>query len=63
MGTATTGTFTTQQPQIVVQPGMRLAMEGPRERARQECEALAEMLARGPGKSASCVAPGTMRRP
>jgi hypothetical protein len=48
---------------VVVAPGMRLAMEGPRERVRQECEALAEMLARGPGKSASCVAPGTMRRP
>jgi hypothetical protein len=48
---------------VVVAPGMRLAMEGPKERLRQECEALAEMLARGPGKAASCVAPGTMRRP
>jgi hypothetical protein len=48
---------------VVVAPGMRMGMEGPRERVRQECEQLAASLVRAGFKAASCVSPGTMRRP
>jgi hypothetical protein len=48
---------------VVVAPGVRLAMEGPKQRVRKECEQLAATLVRAGHKSASCVYPGTMRRP
>jgi hypothetical protein len=48
---------------VVVAPGMRLAIEGPKERVRHECEQLAATLVRAGQKTASCVFPGTMRRP
>lgn len=48
---------------VVVAPGMRMGMEGPRERVRKECERLAEILVQAGHKAASCVFPGTMRRP
>lgn len=48
---------------VVVAPGLRLAMDGPQERVRRECENLAATLVSAGHKSASCVYPGTMRRP
>ena len=48
---------------VVVAPGMRMAMDGPKERVRRECEQLAASLVRAGFKAASCVFPGTMRRP
>jgi len=48
---------------VVVAPGMRLAMEGPKERVRRECEQMAATLVRAGHKSAACVFPGTLRRP
>lgn len=48
---------------VVVAPGMRLAMEGPKERVRQECEQLAAILVQSGQKAAICAFPGTMRRP
>jgi hypothetical protein len=48
---------------VVVAPGMRLAMEGPKERVRRECEQMAAMLVKAGYKSAACAFPGTMRRP
>ena len=48
---------------VVVAPGLRLAMEGPKERVRRDCEQLAIDLVKGGAPSASCVFPGTMRRP
>jgi hypothetical protein len=48
---------------VVVAPGMRLAMEGPKDRVRKECEQMAAMLVAGGHKSAACVYPGTLRRP
>jgi hypothetical protein len=48
---------------VVVAPGMRLAMDGPKERVRQECEKMAAMLVNGGHKTAACVYPGTLRRP
>jgi len=48
---------------VVVGPGMRLAMDGPKERLRQECEQMAAMLVKAGHKSAACAYPGTLRRP
>jgi hypothetical protein len=48
---------------VVVAPGLRLAMEGPKERVRHECEQLATELVKGGALTAACVFPGTMRRP
>ena len=48
---------------VVVAPGLRLAMEGPKERVREQCEQLAADLVKGGARTASCVFPGTMRRP
>jgi len=48
---------------VVISPGLRLAMEGPKERVRRECEQLAADLVKGGAPSAACVFPGTMRRP
>lgn len=48
---------------VVVAPGLRLAIEGPGERVRRDCEQLATDLVRRGTKSAACVFPGTLRRP
>ena len=48
---------------VVVAPGLRLAMEGPKERVREQCEQFATDLVKGGARTASCVFPGTMRRP
>jgi hypothetical protein len=48
---------------VVFAPGMRMAMDGPRERVRQECEHMAAMLVKAGHKSAACAFPGTLRRP
>ena len=48
---------------VVIAPGLRLAMQGPKERVRHECEQLATELVKGGALTAACVFPGTMRRP
>jgi hypothetical protein len=48
---------------VVIGPGLRLAMEGPKERVREQCELLATELVKGGAPTAACVFPGTMRRP
>ena len=48
---------------VVVAPGMRLAMEGPKEHVRRECEQMAAMLVQQGQRTAACVFPGTLRRP
>lgn len=48
---------------VVVAPGLRLAMEGPKERVREQCELLAVELVKGGALNAACIFPGTMRRP
>ncbi len=48
---------------VVIAPGLRLAIEGPKERVRQECEQLATELVKGGAPTAACVFPGTLRRP
>ena len=48
---------------VVISPGLRLAMEGPKERVREQCEQLATELVKGGASSAACVFPGTVRRP
>src|SRR5512134_713897 len=48
---------------VVVAPGMRLAMDGPKERVRKECEQMAAMLVKAGHKTAACAFPGTLRRP
>jgi hypothetical protein len=48
---------------VLIGPGMRMAMDGPKERVRQECEQLAAMLVKAGHKSAACAFPGTLRRP
>jgi hypothetical protein len=48
---------------VVIAPGLRMAMEGPRENVRQACEQMAADLVKGGAPSAACVFPGTLRRP
>ncbi len=48
---------------VVISPGLRLAMEGPKEAVRQQCEQLATGLVKGGAPTAACVFPGTTRRP
>jgi hypothetical protein len=48
---------------VVIAPGLRLAMEGPKERVREQCEQMATDLVKGGARTAACVFPGTMRRP
>jgi len=48
---------------VVIAPGLRMAMEGPRENVRQACEKMAADLVKGGAPSAACVFPGTLRRP
>jgi hypothetical protein len=51
------------QMHVVIAPGLRLAMEGPKERVRHECELLATEMVKGGAPSAACVFPGTLRPP
>jgi len=48
---------------VVIAPGLRLAMEGPKERVREQWEQFATDLVKGGARTATCVFPGTMRRP
>lgn len=48
---------------VVIAPGLRLAMEGPKERVREQCQQFATDLVKGGASTAACVFPGTMRRP
>ena len=48
---------------VVIAPGLRLAIEGPEERVRRECELLATTLVNNGTTSAGCVYPKTLRRP
>ena len=48
---------------VVTAPGLRMAMEGPRDRVREQCELLAVELVKGGTLNAACVFPGTVRRP
>lgn len=48
---------------VVVAPGLRMAMQGPKERVREQCQQFAADLVKGGASSAACVFPGTMRRP
>jgi hypothetical protein len=48
---------------VVTAPGMRLGMEGPKERVGKECEQMAAMLVQRGHKTASCAFPGTLRTP
>jgi len=48
---------------VVIAPGLRLAIEGPKQRVRQECEQLATELVKGGAPTAACVFPGALRRP
>ena len=48
---------------VVISAGLRMAIEGPQERVRADCEQLATDLVKGGMRTAACVFPGTMRRP
>jgi hypothetical protein len=48
---------------VVIAPGMRLAIEGPAERVRRDCEHIATSLVKSGASSAGCVFPGALRRP
>ncbi|MDA1118301.1 MAG: hypothetical protein O2979_09920 [Proteobacteria bacterium] len=48
---------------VVVAPGLRLAIEGPEKSVRRDCEYIANDLVKGGAAAASCVFPGTLRRP
>jgi hypothetical protein len=48
---------------VVVAPGVRLALEGPPASLRRDCEHIARMIVKDGTSSASCVFPGTLRRP
>lgn len=48
---------------VVIAPGLRLAIEGPAERVRRDCEHIATNLVKSGAPSAGCVFPGTPRRP
>jgi hypothetical protein len=48
---------------VVIAPGVRLAMEGPPATLRRDCEAIAAVIVKSGVPNASCVFPGTLRRP
>ena len=48
---------------VVIAPGLRLAIEGPAQSVRRDCEHIATDLVKSGAAAASCVFPGTMRRP
>lgn len=48
---------------VVVAPGVRLAIEGPPQTLRRDCEHMATAIVKSGVGSAACVFPGTLRRP
>lgn len=48
---------------VVVAPGLRLALEGPPQTLRRDCEQMAAQIVKGGARTATCVFPGTLRRP
>ena len=48
---------------VVIAPGVRLAMEGPKATLRRDCEAMAAAIVKTGVRYAGCVYPGVMRRP
>ena len=48
---------------VIVAPGLRVAMDGPPARLRQECEQVAETIVKAGISFAACAFPGTMRQP
>ena len=48
---------------VVLAPGLRLAIEGPPQHLRRDCEQMATQIVKGGAHTASCVFPGTQRRP
>ena len=48
---------------VVIAPGVRLAMEGPKATLRHDCEAMAAAIVKTGVRYAGCVYPGAMRRP
>jgi hypothetical protein len=48
---------------VVIAPGVRLAIEGPPATLRRDCEYIAQRIVKTGIPSASCVFPGTLRRP
>jgi hypothetical protein len=48
---------------VVVAPGLRLAIEGPPQNLRRDCEQMAANIVKSGARAASCVFPGTLRRP
>lgn len=48
---------------VVLTPGVRLAMEGPPNTLRRDCEAMAASIVKTGLPYAACVFPGTLRRP
>lgn len=48
---------------VVVAPRLRMAIEGPAATLRRDCENMAAVIVKSGARSASCVYPGTMRRP
>lgn len=51
------------QMHVVVAPGLRLAIEGPAQSVRRDCEHIAANIVKSGTPSASCVFPKTLRRP
>lgn len=51
------------QVHVVRTPGVRLAMEGPPNTLRRDCEAMAASIVKTGVSYAACVFPGTLRRP
>jgi hypothetical protein len=48
---------------VVLAPGVRLAIQGPAATLRRDCEHIAQSIVKSGVPSASCVFPGTLRRP
>lgn len=48
---------------VVIAPGLRLAIEGPPQTLRRDCEQMAATIVKGGARTAACVFPGTLRRP
>lgn len=48
---------------VVIAPGLRLAIEGPAQSVRRDCEHIAANIVKSGTPSAGCVFPKTLRRP
>jgi hypothetical protein len=48
---------------VVIAPGLRLALEGPPQQLRGDCERMATRIVKDGARTATCVFPGTLRRP